>query len=91
MTAKAEPSAPNQFARRRARLMDSLGAGATILTAGHDTPRNNDVDHEFRQLSDFWYMTGFDEPNAVAMLRPGSDQPPHWAHSLPQPGAGIPG
>ena len=54
--------------------MESLSEGATILTAGHDAPRNNDVDHEFRQLSDFWYMTGFDEPNAVAVLRPGSDQ-----------------
>ena len=75
MTSKAEQSAPSQFAHRRAQLMESLSEGATILTAGHDTPRNNDVDHEFRQLSDFWYMTGFDEPNAVAVLRPGSDQP----------------
>ena len=75
MTSKAERTAPSQFARRRAQLMESLSEGATILTAGHDTPRNNDVDHEFRQLSDFWYMTGFDEPNAVTVLRPVSDQP----------------
>ena len=75
MTSKTEPAAPSQFARRRTQLMESLSGGATILTAGHDTPRNNDVDHEFRQLSDFWYMTGFDEPDAVAVLRPGNDQP----------------
>ena len=75
MTSQAKLGDPSQFARRRVRLMESLSEGATILTAGHDTPRNNDVDHEFRQLSDFWYMTGFDEPNAVAVLRPGSDQP----------------
>jgi len=75
MTSKTEPAATSQFARRRSQLMESLSEGATILTAGHDTPRNNDVDHEFRQLSDFWYMTGFDEPDAVAVLRPGSDQP----------------
>jgi len=75
MTSTAEQAASSQFARRRARLMESLSGGATILAAGHGTPRNNDVDHEFRQLSDFWYMTGFDEPDAVAVLRPGSDQP----------------
>ena len=75
MTSAAVQLTSSQFARRRAQLIEALSEGATILTAGHDKPRNNDVDHEFRQLSDFWYLTGFDEPDAVAVLRPGSDQP----------------
>ena len=75
MTASLTTLPANQFAERRARLMQALGGGAIILTAGHDQARNNDVDHEFRQQSTFWYLTGFDEPDAVAVLRPGSDQP----------------
>ena len=66
---------PQEFARRRRRLMDSLSGGAIVLAAGHDAPRNNDVDHEYRQSSEFWYLTGFDEPDAVAVLRPGSRTP----------------
>ena len=31
--------------------------------------RSNDTDYRFRQDSDFWYLTGFDHPNAVAVLR----------------------
>ena len=55
--------------------MDASAGGAIVLAAGHDSPRNNDVDHEYRQTSSFWYLTGFDEPDAVAVLRPGSDTP----------------
>ena len=65
----------SEFARRRRRLMDASAGGAIVLAAGHDSPRNNDVDHEYRQTSGFWYLTGFDEPDAVAVLRPGSDTP----------------
>ncbi len=64
-----------QFAQRRKRLMDSLPGGTIILTAGRDKPRNNDVDYKFRQQSSFWYFTGFDEPDAVAVLRPGHEEP----------------
>lgn len=73
-SATLQPSV-SQFANRRQKLMQSLGDGAIILTAGHDAPRNNDVDYEFRQQSPFWYLTGFDEPDAVAVLRPGSSDP----------------
>ena len=72
----ATPSiSPQEFHRRRRRLMDSLPDGAIIIAAGHDAPRNNDVDYEYRQPSSFWYLTGFDEPDAVAVLRPGSRTP----------------
>lgn len=66
---------PQEFRSRRRRLMDALTGGAIVVAAGHDAPRNNDVDHQYRQDSSFWYLTGFDEPDAVAVLRPGADTP----------------
>ena len=59
------------FSDRRSRLMQSLHGGAIIMASGHNSPRNNDVDYEFRQNSSFWYLTGFEEPDSVAVLRPG--------------------
>ena len=49
--------AQEEFARRRARLLASLDDAAVVLTAAHTTPRNDDVDYEFRQDSTFWYFT----------------------------------
>ncbi len=80
MTAESKQPHVSEFAKRRQRLMETLDSGATILTAGHAAARNNDVDHEFRQLSTFWYLTGFDEPDAVALLRPGNEQPYSRGH-----------
>ena len=63
------------FASRRTRLTQSLDDGAVILAAGHLATRNHDVEYEYRQDSTFWYFTGLDEPDAVAVLRPGADEP----------------
>ncbi len=74
MTSDAFPS--ETFARRRSRLVRRLRPGsAAIFAAGHDALRNGDVEHPFRQPSTFYYLTGFDEPDAVAVLRPGHDEP----------------
>lgn len=51
------------------------GPVAAIFVSGHEAHRNGDVDYEFRQPSTFWYLTGFEEPDAVAVLRPGHPQP----------------
>ena len=75
MSADTLAAQPHEFDSRRRRLMESLSRGAIVLAAGHDAARNNDVDHEYRQPSTFWYLTGFDEPDAVAVLRPGSRTP----------------
>ena len=45
--------------------------GLLVVPAGVEAPRNHDVDHEFRQASQFWWLTGFGEPDAVAVLTPG--------------------
>lgn len=65
----------DQFAGRRQRLLKEITDGAVVIPAGHLANRNHDVDFEFRQLSPFWYLTGFGEPDAVAVLRPGNEKP----------------
>ena len=45
-----------------------------ILPAAPIRHRNNDVEYPYRQDSDFWYLTGFPEPEAVAALIPGREQ-----------------
>ena len=65
-----------EFATRRRRLMSTMGRGsAAVFVSANETTRNGDVDHPFRQDSTFIYLTGFDEPNAVAVLRPGHPEP----------------
>ena len=61
-----------EFARRRAQLMRLMGAGSiAILPAAPVRQRNSDVEYNFRQDSDFYYLSGFPEPEAVAVLIPG--------------------
>src|SRR5205085_11795229 len=55
---------------RRERLMARIPGGAAIFPAAPTAIRNNDVEHEYRQDTDFYYLTGFEEPNAVAVLVP---------------------
>ena len=54
--------------RRRKRVEQQIGQGALVLFAAQPTLRNNDVTHEFRQDSDFYYLTGFDEPDATLVI-----------------------
>jgi Xaa-Pro aminopeptidase len=65
----------DEFARRRRQLMRTMGRDAiAILPAALVRHRNGDVEYAFRQDSDFWYLTGFPEPEAVAVLIPGRPQ-----------------
>ncbi len=61
-----------EFRRRRRQLMRMMGKGAVaIVPSARMKARNRDIDYPFRQDSDFWYLTGFNEPDAVAVLAPG--------------------
>lgn len=61
-----------EFARRRRQLMRMIGKGGiAILPAAPVRLRNRDTEHAYRQDSDFHYLTGFPEPEAVAVLAPG--------------------
>ena len=60
--------------QRRQRLLDRLGRGVLLLPTAPETTRNGDVLHEYRPGSDFHYLTGFPEPEAVLVAiadRPG--------------------
>jgi Xaa-Pro aminopeptidase len=51
--------------------MDEMGEGSiAILPAAPVRVRNRDVEYPYRQDSDFYYVTGFEEPEAVAVLVP---------------------
>ena len=64
-----QPIRRDEFAKRRRQLMRMMGRGAiAILPAAPIRMRNNDVEHAYRQDSDFFYLTGFSEPEAVAVL-----------------------
>lgn len=58
-----------EFARRRQRLLKKMGAGnVAILAAAPVKMRNREVEYPYRQDSDFLYLTGFPEPEAIAVL-----------------------
>ncbi len=64
-----------EFAKRRRQLMRMMGRDAiAIVPAAGVKQRNNDVEYHYRQDSDFQYLTGFDEPESVAVLLPGRPQ-----------------
>ena len=61
-----------EYRRRRRALLRALGReGLAILPAAREVIRNRDVHYPFRQSSDFSYLTGFPEPDGVAVLAPG--------------------
>lgn len=62
----------NEFSKRRKALCSHMGENSiAILPAATVKSRNRDVEHPFRQDSDFYYLSGFDEPEAVLVLIPG--------------------
>ncbi len=60
-----------EFIQRRLRLMDIVGPGSVvILHAAAHKIRNNDAHYPYRQDSDFLYLSGFPEPEAMLVLLP---------------------
>jgi Xaa-Pro aminopeptidase len=62
------------FSERRATVLDRLGDGVMIVPAAVHALRSNDTEYEYRQNSDFYYLTGFTEPEAVLVLAPHREQ-----------------
>lgn len=63
-----------EYARRRRQLMRMMGKGGiAILPSAPETMRNRDTAYPYRQDSDFLYLTGFEEPESVAVLIPGRE------------------
>ena len=69
-----------EFGRRRKQLMRMMGKDSiAIIPTASELLRNRDVEFPFRADSDFYYLTGFHEPDAVAVLIPGR---PHGEYLL---------
>lgn len=63
-----------EFARRRQRLAEQMESNSiVILPASREQVRSRDTHYTFRQDSDFHYMSGFPEPEAVLVLIPGRE------------------
>jgi Xaa-Pro aminopeptidase len=60
------------FHDRRRQFIDKIGPGAiAVLPSAPVSVRSNDVEFVYRQDNDFYYLTGFAEPEAVAVIAPG--------------------
>ncbi|TGE79925.1 Xaa-Pro aminopeptidase [Pseudoalteromonas sp. KS88] len=65
-----------EFKARRERLLAMMEPNSVaIIPAASEVTRSRDTDYAFRQDSDFFYLTGFNEPDAVLVLNPGSETP----------------
>ena len=63
-----------EFVKRRKQLMQMMGENTVaILPAAPVRMRNRDVEYYYRPDSDFYYITGFPEPEAVAVIVPGRE------------------
>jgi len=58
------------FVERRRRFAEAIGDAIAIIPGAREVARNGDTTFEFRQDSDFYFLTGFDEPDAVAVINP---------------------
>ena len=77
-TAAAEaPAAPaatdDAHRRRRERFLEKIGGGVAVVCAGPQLIRSRDTEVKYRVNSDFHYLTGFHEPDSVAVLTPHDD------------------
>ncbi|AIX52083.1 proline aminopeptidase P II [Pantoea sp. PSNIH1] len=69
-----------QFRQRRQALITQMAPGsAALIFAAPEVTRSNDTEYSYRQNSDFWYFTGFNEPQALLVLIK-SDE--HHNHSV---------
>lgn len=65
----------SEFKKRRKQLMQRIGKGnIALIGSAALQARNRDVNYPFRQDSDFYYLTGFNEPDAMAVFIPGREQ-----------------
>ncbi len=59
-----------EYVQRREQLMSKIGSGTAIFRSAPTAVMHNDVEYNYRQDSDFYYLTGFNQSRAVAVLAP---------------------
>ena len=60
----------SEYRQRREQVMSKIGQGTAIFHSAPTAVMHNDVEYVYRQDSDFYYLTGFNEAQAVAVLAP---------------------
>lgn len=66
----------NEYQQRRETLMRGVSDDAVLfIPAAHHLSRTRSSEYPYRQCSDFYYLTGFNEPDAVLVLIPGESKP----------------
>jgi Xaa-Pro aminopeptidase len=60
----------SSYEQRRAAFARGIGESAAVIPSARHAVRNADTEYEYRPNSDFYYLTGFDEPEAVLVLAP---------------------
>jgi len=75
MTSITEHSVSNQAKQRREEFMSRIDGGVAVFVSAPVATRNDDVEHEYRQSTDLYYLTGFEEPGAVAVLSADDEHP----------------
>ena len=64
-----------EFSNRRKELMAQMEPNSiALLASARPRVRNNDAEYQYRQNSDFYYLTGFTEPHSLLALIPGREQ-----------------
>jgi len=66
---------PSYFKARREQVMKANPNAIFVLPSHPDFIRNSDVNHPYRQDSNFFYLSGFDEPESVLVLAPAPSVP----------------
>ncbi len=59
-----------EYRQRQQELMSKIGGGTAIFRSAPMATMHNDVEYSYRQDSSFYYLTGFNEPEAVAVFAP---------------------
>ncbi len=59
-----------EYRQRQQELMSKIGGGTAIFRSAPLATMHNDVEYTYRQDSSFYYLTGFNEPEAVAVFAP---------------------
>ena len=67
------------------KFMEAIGPDAVaVIPAAHESTRSYDTEYKFRQDSGFWYLTGFPEPDAVAIIDPANKKAPYTLYVRPR-------
>ncbi|MEO0884487.1 MAG: aminopeptidase P N-terminal domain-containing protein [Cyanobacteria bacterium J06648_10] len=64
----------SEYRQRREAVLKALGQSTAIFCSAPTAVMHNDVDYLYRQDSNFFYLTGFNEPDAVAVLAPSHEE-----------------